>query len=201
MLRAENMVSIGMSTPFSIEVLRGDVALVCGPNGSGKTTVLRHLCGLSRLKGSVVTLCGVDVFRQMRCGHILYVGHKQGVYPQLTFLEQLLLFCGLHKGVVGGEDREKSLGVLERMGLCAYQSISKASEGEKKRLGLAKLLLLEATLWVLDEPFSSLDKAGRVLLGELLESHREKGNIGVVAEHYVEEFSWDRRFVLGEENV
>jgi ABC-type multidrug transport system ATPase subunit len=155
----------------SFELERGGRLLVTGPNGSGKTTLMRLLAGLAApSRGSLE----VAVDR----GRIGFVSHEPLVYRELTALENLELYGRLYRVP---ERRERSGMLLERFGLWEVRNerVSGYSQGMTQRLALCRALLHEPELLVLDEPFSSLDRAAADLL-----------------EHELDELSTDRTLVV-----
>jgi len=146
---------------FSVE--EGIVLHVKGKNGSGKTTLLKLLAGLMQ------PLSG-DIFYQ---GRIAYLGHQNGVNTHLTPYEHLRFDLGVLDDVVLNN-------MLNRMILQDARDMPCAllSSGQKRRVGLLRLLITEATLWLLDEPLVGLDEAGMQVLSELIQSHlKQRGSI------------------------
>jgi heme exporter protein A len=133
--------------------------LVTGRNGSGKTTLLRVLAGL--------TSADAGTIRLPRRETIGYLGHEPLVYRQLTPLENLSLFARLYRLP---ESRERVGMLLERFGLwdVRHERVSTFSRGMQQRLGLARTLLHDPALLVLDEPYNALDAEGAALLDATL---------------------------------
>jgi ABC-type multidrug transport system ATPase subunit len=156
---------------------RGGFLLVTGPNGAGKTTLLRLCAGL-------VTPTHGDLVVEAERAELGYVGHDPLVYLQLTPLENLELFGRLYRV---SERRERSGMLLERFGLWRYRSerCGALSRGLLQRLALARALLHEPTLLILDEPFAALDRDGVELLEGELEGRRTAGTF-LVATHQPE---------------
>ncbi len=178
------------------QVNGGELLHVVGSNGSGKTTLIRSLCGLSRPAAGDVRWQGQsirtlsDEYRQC----LAYVGHQDGVQGELTPVENLnALSClvgtesTLTPSLSQGETESESGtdGALDRMGLTSRRSLpSKVlSQGQKRRLALARLLVAQKPLWILDEPFTALDVKSCRLMNELLAEHLGRGGIVVLSSH------------------
>jgi heme ABC exporter ATP-binding subunit CcmA len=155
-----------------VELGAGEFLLVTGPNGSGKTTLLRMLAGLVAPTGGELEL--------PERGAVGYLAHDPLVYRELTPLENLHLFGRLYRV----PDRGERIGMLlERFDLWDVRSqrVSTFSRGMQQRLALARVLLHDPGLLVLDEPFNALDAAGSALLDGTLEELRPRAL--VVATH------------------
>ena len=158
-----------------------------GPNGSGKTSLLRVICGLSQPDEGRVQWSGSE---------LAYAGHLAGLKSDLSIRENLEFFA-LQQGVLG----ERLAAALQRLGLevQADAEVRTLSAGQKRRTALARVLMSEARLWVLDEPAANLDTAGRELVEELLREHVRNGGLAVVATHDdpPEGVLGERRLLLG----
>ncbi len=153
---------------------------ILGGNGQGKSTLLRILVGLySEYEGEV------DWDLELPP---LYLGHRIGVKHGLTVIENLNWQLTLRSDLTSKAaiaDALEALGLLEFGGtLCAS-----LSEGQRKRVGLARYLLLEHKCWILDEPFSSLDADGVTLLRDLMNQHIESGGSAIFTSHQPVELS------------
>jgi heme exporter protein A len=182
-LIAEN-VSIGRGErrllgPVSFRVDNGRALLLTGPNGAGKTTLLRTVAGFLAPLGGGIRIEGGDPERTIgeQCH---YVGHRDAVRASLTVGENAE-FWGYFLGGVG--DRART--ALERFGLAAIRDVpaSYLSAGQRRRLGLARLLLADRPLWLLDEPTAALDAAGAELLNGIMTTHLDAGGAIVAATH------------------
>jgi heme exporter protein A len=161
----------------------GALLQVDGPNGSGKTSLLRILCGLLRMDSGTVCWQGVSIDEQRSdyLQQIHYSGHLHGVKPELSPAENLRFARALH----GGEPWQDIQTALDRVALYGFEDepAGTLSAGQRRRIGLARLLVSKARLWVLDEPFTTLDTSGAGILEELIETHLNNGGCAVMASH------------------
>ncbi|MGA2432263.1 MAG: heme ABC exporter ATP-binding protein CcmA [Acidimicrobiales bacterium] len=166
-----------------LDVAPGSLNVVTGANGAGKTSLLRLLAGLVPLSSGEGSVCGIDLargdLRQLR-RRVGWLGHEGSFYADLSVAENLR-FCAT------ALDRPISQidVVLERVGLRARaNTITKQlSAGQRRRLGLAWLLLRRAELWLLDEPYASLDDQGREFFDDLLADVTGAGATVLVSAH------------------
>lgn len=162
----------------------GTFLQLTGPNGSGKTSLLRILCGLLapaegkiKWQGENIRSLGEDYFTT-----VTYLGHRHGVKDELSGIENLRISNALN-GVDVSIDRARD--VLKRMGLAGRESLPARllSEGQRRRVALARLLTCNTKLWLLDEVMTSLDKGAVALIRSLIEEHLAGGGIAIVATH------------------
>ncbi|WP_347241271.1 ATP-binding cassette domain-containing protein [Thermus sp.] len=167
---------------LDLEVRRGEAVALLGPNGSGKTTLLRLMAGLLKpTRGQVE-----------RRGRPLFLPNPPAFHRHLTAREHLLFDLAFHG--VGGDWK----GALERFGLPQDLPLAAFSSGMKKRLALARLLLLRPDLWLLDEPETALDQEGRALLLETLrEAQKEAAVVLATHDRALAEAVADRAVWLG----
>jgi heme exporter protein A len=163
----------------------GGLLRVAGANGSGKTSLLRILCGLlSPVCGDVRWHGGnIRSLREEYWRQLLYIGHAHAVKEELTALENLVISCTLAGVHVS---REQALEALSRLGLAGYEAlpVKILSRGQRRRVTLTRLFLSEKIpLWILDEPFDALD-AGAVDCARLLiAQHLARGGAVVLTTH------------------
>jgi heme exporter protein A len=167
--------------PLDFQLHAGELALVEGDNGSGKTTLLRILAGLLHVGEGELNWRGQPLQRDTCAGEILFLGHQLGLKADLSPRENLQIAAGLH----GCRDGVSVATVLDQIGLSGYEDepVRRLSAGQKKRAALARLLLLPATLWLLDEPYANLDRTGIALVNQLLEKHTTTGGAALVTSH------------------
>lgn len=170
----------------------GEAALLTGPNGAGKTTLLRTLAGLLRPAAGHIVLsggpAGADTAEQCH-----YVGHLPGVKRALTVHENVAFWAGyLGRGVAPET-------ALERVGLHPLAGVPAGllSQGQMRRLGLARLLLARRPLWLLDEPSVSLDDEAQAALLDILSDHVRAGGLLLVASHAPLAMPFAHTIVLG----
>ena len=167
--------------PLDFRLGAGEIALVEGDNGSGKTTLLRILAGLLHIDEGELRWRGEPWQRDAHLGDILFLGHHLGLKADLSARENLAVAAGLY----GQRDGLAAGDALREIGLAGYEDepVRRLSAGQKKRAALVRLLLLPATLWLLDEPYANLDRAGIELVNGLLERHAARGGAALVTSH------------------
>ncbi len=154
---------------ISFDVHAGTALILRGPNGSGKTTLLRTLAGLQTAVAGEVSVADET---------IAYAGHADGLKGTLTVAENLSFWASLF----GFGAITPALGAFELSGL-ADRAAQSLSAGQKRRLGLARMLVTGRPVWLLDEPTVSLDVSAVALFGEAVKRHLAGGGVAVIATH------------------
>jgi heme exporter protein A len=164
--------------------LRGrELLRVAGANGSGKTSLLRILCGLLSPQAGEVRWNGAPIqdLREEYARNIVYLGHAPAVKDDLSAAENLAIACRLAGMRVAAESVSDA---LVRFGLSGAELVKRLSQGQRRRAALARLWLSASIpLWLLDEPFTALDAAGVAMLRGLIEEHIERGGAVVYSTH------------------
>ncbi|WP_408635948.1 cytochrome c biogenesis heme-transporting ATPase CcmA [Parendozoicomonas callyspongiae] len=163
----------------------GDVLQVSGPNGVGKTTLLRIVAGLSLDFHGQVDWCGspVDEDKPGFHSHLLYMGHQPGVKATMSPEENLRWAMGLHYSITVQEIYQ----ALEKVGLRGYEDVPcyRLSAGQNRRVALARLHLKnKQKLWILDEPFTAIDLQGTAELEQLMVDHAKDGGLVMMTTHH-----------------
>lgn len=163
----------------------GDMLQISGPNGSGKTSLLRLIAGLRQPTAGDILLQGKALSEQRSelARNLLWIGHAAGIKGLLTAEENLAWLCALHRPA----SREAIWQALEAVGLRGFEDVPchTLSAGQQRRVALARLYLADTPpLWVLDEPFTALDKSGVAQLEAHLAGHCERGGVVVLTTHH-----------------
>ncbi len=160
----------------------GQLLLLKGCNGSGKTSLLRALLGLLEPETGAIHWDGEAIadVRQAYCRSLVWMAHRVGLKADLTLVENLLFESSLRPF-----DHTDFDAVLERLGLNRLKKLPVRflSAGQQRRVALARMLLADAPLWLMDEPFTNLDADGRQLVVDVLDEHLAAGGLCVIATH------------------
>lgn len=162
-----------------LEVSAGQTLQVTGRNGSGKSSLLRILCGLLEPADGAVRFATDDPEARV-ADHCHYLGHENGLKPQLTTVDNLDFWRKVY-GPTGKPARD----ALSVVGLDRVADLPAAylSAGQKRRAAIARLLVSYRSTWLLDEPTAALDRPSEGLLGEIVDAHADAGGLTIVATH------------------
>ncbi|AQS88962.1 heme exporter ATP-binding protein A [Neoasaia chiangmaiensis NBRC 101099] len=153
----------------------GEALLLTGPNGAGKSTLLRTLAGLRRLDGGKIRWREDEA--PVSSSRLAYLGHQDALKPGLTVAENLTLTARLN-----ATDLDTALAQVDLLPLAELPA-RLLSAGQKRRAAIARVLLADAALWLLDEPSLGLDAAAVEKLGGLLATHRARGGMVIATTH------------------
>lgn len=178
---SRNYRSLFNDLSFNIE--SGQLLLVEGKNGCGKSTLLRILSGLRQPDTGTIHWNNSEIKQASKhySQQLVWLGHRNGINESLTAKENLQIAASFIKSKVS------NIGyILKRVGLKPYANtpVRQFSAGMKRRLALARLLLNNAILWILDEPQSALDKTGIALLEGMIEQHVRNGGMVIMSSHH-----------------
>ena len=161
----------------------GEMVRVAGANGSGKTSLLRILCGLLPPTAGEVRWNGARIqsLREDYARHVLYLGHAPAVKDELTGAENLRAACALAGLAVSARQLRDE---LAHFGVPGDKAVSQLSQGQRRRAALARLVVSRAApVWLLDEPFTALDAGAAQLTRALLGEHAQRGGSVVYTTH------------------
>ncbi|MDH3355664.1 MAG: cytochrome c biogenesis heme-transporting ATPase CcmA [Chromatiales bacterium] len=169
---------------ISLELNEGELLHLHGDNGAGKTTMLRMLCGLFQPTEGNVLWKGNDIYelREEYTADLLYIGHKGGIKEDFTAVENLQITSALNGDAL---DESQAWSALERMGLRGFEDLptKMLSQGQKRRVALAQLLVSRSKLWILDEPFVALDIDAVADLQEIIREHIAHNGMVILTTH------------------
>lgn len=172
----------------------GELLFIEGANGSGKTSLLRGIAGLLDFETGHVTWDGQKIVGayQLFRSELVWLSHRVGFKEELNLLENLQFESALRSSSM-----EKAEAVIERLSLGRLGNLPfrYLSAGQQRRVALARMVLANARLWMMDEPFTNLDKAGRGLVAELISEHLGSGGLCIIASHQTVEIDAPTRRV------
>ena len=178
LIRGERCLFEGLD--FALE--SGGLLLLEGRNGCGKTSLMRAVAGMLSLETGAIFWNDVPVLRQRQTFHgaLVWLAHRTGLKGDLNMLENLQFERTLRRQ----SDRDPE-GVYERLGIDRLRKLPlrSLSAGQQRRVALARMLLADVPLWLMDEPFTNLDREGRTLVMQLVEEHLGGGGLCVMAAH------------------
>lgn len=178
MIRGETCLFQGLE--FALN--SGELLLLEGPNGSGKTSLVRAIAGMLSLESGEILWNDVPVHRQRQEFHgaLVWLAHRTGLKGDLTLVENLRF-----EGALRRQAKTDPAEVYKRLGIFKLRNlpIRSLSAGQQRRVAVARLILADVPLWLMDEPFTNLDRDGRQLISEIVEEHLSQGGLCVMAAH------------------
>jgi len=169
-------------TGLSFALNPGELLLLEGRNGSGKTSLVRALAGLIELESGEIFWDGESVRTHRQAFHaaLVWMAHRVGLKADLTLVENLKFEA--HLRAQSGEDFDE---ILKRLDIDRLKRlpIRALSAGQQRRVALARMLMSRVPLWLMDEPFTNLDREGRALVMQLTTEHLDRGGMCIMAAH------------------
>jgi heme exporter protein A len=169
---------------LNFTVARGELIELRGPNGSGKTSLLRILCGLATPAAGDVLWDGTNIrsLGEEYSAVVAYLGHQNAVKDELSAMENLRISSGVSGHALSNNAAQA---VLAKVGLTQQQNLPARvlSAGQRRRLGMTRMLTARAALWILDEVLTSLDQTAMDLSREFMTEHLKNGGAAIVATH------------------
>ena len=166
---------------LSFELNSGEVLKVSGPNGSGKTSLMKILAGLSSFETGSIDYDDTKINSERYNLDFLYLGHLAALSPELSCLENLKYTMRL-----GNDSLDLDFSdALKKVGLKKFENelVGKLSAGQKKRIALSLLFITQSKVWLLDEPFSALDSKAIKIIEARVEDHCNSGGICILTTH------------------
>jgi len=166
----------------SFDLIEGQCLHVTGPNGCGKTSLLRLISGINHPENGSIEWCGNNTTdNSVFFAESAYIAHKEGIKNELTAIENLRYYQQLEtfRDELALDDTLAEMGILKCADLLAQQ----LSFGQRRRLSFARVLMSNFSLWILDEPFTGIDAAGRALIESLCVKHLENNGLIIMTHH------------------
>ena len=168
----------------SISYNDGDIGIIMGPNGCGKTTLIRSICGIQGLDEGQVLLDKIDIKHHDNnyMDKIIYIGHKNSLNNDFSVYENLEYLSAFDSSSKINKINE----AIKYFDIYKYRNYmaSEISEGNKKKAYLSRLLISQKKVWILDEPLSYLDDTAVNIFTNLILNHQKKGGITIASTHY-----------------
>ena len=173
-------------TDITMAASKGEIIIVKGPNGAGKSTLLRLCAGLLPLKQGKGSILGFDIATERTSirPHVGMLGHKTGLYPDLTVKENMQFWAQVANA--SAADVISAVNLLGLDGRLESVCVRNLSEGQRRRVSLATLVVQRPSLWLLDEPHAALDSEGKEIVDSLILQAVKSGATVMVASHEID---------------
>ena len=173
-------------TDITMAASKGEIIIVKGPNGAGKSTLLRLCAGLLPLKQGKGSVLGFDIATERMSirPHVGMLGHKTGLYPDLTVKENMQFWAQVANA--SPADVKSAVNLLGLDGRLESVCVRNLSEGQRRRVSLATLVVQRPSLWLLDEPHAALDSEGKQIVDSLILQAIKSGATVMVASHEID---------------
>jgi heme exporter protein A len=166
---------------LSFELNSGEVLKISGPNGSGKTSLMKILSGLNSFETGSIEYDNIKINSEKYNLDFLYLGHLAALSPELSCLENLKYTAHLGNNNLNPDFSD----ALTKVGLEKFENelVGKLSAGQKKRIALSLLFITQSKVWLLDEPFSALDSQAIKIIESRIEEHCNSGGLCILTTH------------------
>ena len=166
---------------LSFELNSGEVLKISGPNGSGKTSLMKILAGLNSFETGSIEYDNIKINSEKYNLDLLYLGHLAALSPELSCLENLKYTAHLGNNNLNPDFSD----ALAKVGLEKFENelVGKLSAGQKKRIALSLLFITQSKVWLLDEPFSALDSQAIKIIESRIEEHCNSGGLCILTTH------------------
>jgi len=165
----DSRINLTSNTPITFTVKAGEVLYIVGANGSGKSTLLNLIAGILPTQNGVIN-----------AQPFFYCGHKTGLKPSLSIQDNINFRCAIYGKTTTEQTEVLSLFQLEKL---KNRLLGSLSQGQQRQVALVSGVLSKRQLWILDEPFSNLDKQAQYIFKEQLNRHLQKGGAAIIAAH------------------
>ena len=179
--------NVAIFNDINISLKNGDIALITGANGSGKTTLIKSISGIQNLESGAILLNNININHQDSnfVENIIYIGHKNSLNNDMTVYENLAYLRALDSSTKIKDDSriEEAMNYFD---IHKYKDyfVSELSEGNKKKTSLARLIISEKKIWILDEPMSNLDNFSIEIFIKLIKQNQKNKGISILSSHY-----------------
>ena len=169
---------------FCLKIISSEIVTLIGRNGSGKTSLLEMIVGLLKPESGAIKINSINIeeIGERKRDQFIYIPYEDALKEDLTICENLQIWANLAGVNLSKELFEKSLDYFS-LSEIKHVLVGKLSQGQKKKIALTKLLLINCSLWILDEPFNSLDKESIEILKKLFLLHKKNGGVVLFASH------------------